>query len=341
MTNKKIFSGAAIIIVGITLACSSPTEPSTIPTVQNTLTTPVKPTPPVPPPVTPDTTTFAIPDVVFVSALIRLGLSVVNGRMLVRDALTVTGMTIGMGDGYNPPEGGLWTGTRGEYITDLTGLEQFKNLKTLRIEHQKVTTVPLQMLTNLEQLSLWGNPLTTIDVKSNTKLTMLGLSETGITEVDLSTLSNLEIICFQNNSSRPLPYTLTNGTVVRGFKKIDLLQNPKISHLYIWNDGLTDSTLLLPTTKGLIEFWAERNRFTKLDFSNYLNLTHIIVMNNMLQSLDLRNIASAWGGVPLRVYTTGNPYLLTIRVTHIEPLVTRSTQDTGGIFIDPWTRFIP
>lgn len=336
MTIKKIFSGAAIIM-GTTLACSSPTEPPVSPIVQNTPTTPIQPAPP---PTPPDTTTFAIPDVVFASALIRLGLPVVNGRMLVRDALTVTGMTIGMGDGYNPPEGGLWTGTRGEYITDLTGLEQFKNLKTLRIEHQKVTTVPLQMLPNLEQLSLWGNPLTTIDVKSNVKLTTLGLSETGITEVDLSTLSNLEIICFQNNSSRPLPYTLTNGTVVRGFKKIDLRQNLKISRLYIWNDGLTDSTLLLPPTKGLAEFWAERNNFTKLDFSNYLNLTHIIVMNNTLQSLDLRNIASAWGGVPLRVYTTGNPQLFTIRVTHVEPLVIRSTQDTGGVFIDPWTKFI-
>lgn len=339
MTIRPFFSGAAAIVIGTTLACTSPTEPPNIPTVS--ITTPVTPTPPTTPP-PPDTSTFAIPDLVFATALERLGLPIVNGRLLVREALGVTGMTISRGDGYRPPEGGVWTGTRGEYITDLTGLEQFKNLRTLRIEHQKITTIPLHALPKLERLSLWGNPLTTLDVSKNPALTLLGLSETGLTTIDLSMLPQLFEVNFQNDAGQTLPYTLPNGTIVRGFQKLDFRNNPNLTRIYIWNNGLTSDSLFLSEKAHkltLTDFWAYKNKFTHLSFRGYRELCTIVLYDNTLESLDLREVGPNYPHAGFGLHTTGNPKLEYVRVTSPHAVITARYQGSP-IYMDPWTRFI-
>jgi len=287
---------------------------------------------------------ISIPDPVFAAALTRMGFQVTGGLMRTSVAHSITQFCISgaYGDvGYRPPEGGPYTGTSAnEYITSSVGLEKLKNLQTFRLENQKVSSIDLSGLRNLRKVSLWGNPIASLDVQKNIKLTLLGLSETSIREVDLSTLSELEEINFQNAENN-LPYTTRNGTTVSGFKRIDLSKNLKIQRVYIWNNGLTDSTFILPSNRQLYEFWASTNNFKRLDFTNYPNLTHIIVMKNDLELLDLRSIAQAWGGTPLRVYTEGNPRLKEIRATNVNALNARAAQPNGGVFIDPWTRFVP
>lgn len=287
---------------------------------------------------------ISIPDPVFAAALTRMGFQVYNGLMRTSVAYSITQFCISgaYGEaGYRPPEGGPYTGTPAhEYITSAAGLEKLKNLQTFRLENQKVSTVNLSGLRDLRKVSLWGNPIASLDVQTNTKLTLLGLSETSLREVDLSTLSELEEINFQH-SENTLPYTTRNGTTVSGFRRIDLSNNLKIQRVYIWNNGLTDSTFILPSNRQLYEFWASANNFKRLDFTGYPNLTHIIVMKNNLESLDLRLVAQAWGGTPLRVYTEGNPRLREIRATNVDALNARAAQPNGGVFIDPWTRFVP
>ena len=334
--NTKLF-----LLIGV-VACTSPTEP--IPKSPITSSTPTTVTPPTPTlPAALDTSTFAIPDTVLLSALIRMGLPITNGRMLTREALGVTQLTIGRGPGYRPPEGGLWTGTNGHYISDLTGLEKFTNLRTLRIEHQKITSIPLHAFPNLQLVSLWGNPITALDVSRNTSLVTLGLSETGLTEIDVSNLSALFEVNFQNDADRPLPYTLPNGTIVRGFSKLDFSKNPGLTRIYIWNNGLTSENLILSNDAKnvLTDFWAYKNKFTHLSFLDYKELSTIVLYDNQLETLDLRRVGQAVSYyVPSGLYTTGNPRLLQIRVTN--PGMTIHQRSLGApIYIDPWTQFIP
>lgn len=287
---------------------------------------------------------ISFPDPVFAAALTRMGFHVTDGRMRTSVAYSITQFCISgaYGEaGYRPPEGGPYTGTpTNAYIQSSAGLEKLKNLQTFRLENQQVTSIDLSGLRELRKVSLWGNPLTSLDVRRNIKLTLLGLSETSLREIDVSTLSELEEINFQN-AENALPYTTRNGTQVSGFRRIDLSNNLKIQRVYIWNNGVTDSTFILPTNRQLYEFWASKNKFTQLDFSSYPNLTHIIVMHNDLERLDIRTVAQAWGGTPLRVYTEGNPRLNEIRATNIDVLNARAALPTGGVFIDPWTRFVP
>lgn len=287
---------------------------------------------------------ISFPDPVFAAALTRMGYQVTNGLMRTTVAHSITQFCISgaYGEaGYRPPEGGPYTGTPSHaYIYSSVGLEKLKNLQTFRLENQKVDNIDLSNLRELRKISLWGNPITTLDVRRNTKLTLLGLSETSLNEIDLSTLSELEEIDFQH-AENDLPYTTANGTRVTGFRRIDLTNNTKIQRIYIWNNGLTDTTLILPSNRLLYEFWASRNKFTRLDLSQYPNLTHIIVMRNDLEFLDIRSVAQAWGGTPLRVYTEGNPRLKEIRASNIDALNARAAQSNGGVFIDPWTRFVP
>jgi hypothetical protein len=290
-----------------------------------------------------DTSTFAIPDTVLVSALVKMGLPIINGRMLTREATAVTQLAIGQGEGYRPPEGGLWTGTNGKYITDLTGLDKFTNLRTLRIEHQQITSIPLQAFPNLQLVSLWGNPITTLDVSRNTSLVTLGLSETGLTEIDVSNLSVLFEVDLQNDPDKQLPYTLPNGTVVRGFSKLDFSKNPGLARIYIWHNGLTSENLILSNNAKnvLTDFWAFKNKFTHLSFVDYKELSKIVLYDNQLETLDLRRVGQAAAYyVPTGLYTTENPRLLQIRVTN--PGMTIQQMSLGApIYIDPWTQFVP
>jgi hypothetical protein len=286
-----------------------------------------------------------IPDAEFAGALTRLGYPVTNGLMRTTVAQSITQFCIsskyGEG-GYRPPEGGPYTGLKqGSYIRSADGIQYFRNLQTFRLENQQLSSIDLSSLKELKKISLWENPITSLDVSQNTKLTLLGLSETSIQNIDLAALTELEEINFQHGGSGTLPYTTSNGTIVYGFKKIDLTKNTKIQRIYIMRNAVEDSMLILPSNRQLTDFWASENRFKRLDFSNYPNLTHVIVENNDLDLLDIRSVAQAWGGLPLRVYTQGNPRLLQIRVTNVDGMNARAALSNGGVFIDSWTKFVP
>lgn len=107
-----------------------------------------------------------------------------------------------------------------EKITDITGLETFRNLKSLDLSNNKVGNLDkLSVLKNLESLTVRNNELTDLNLVKNLKnLKQLDASHNDITNVSgVAELTNLEILLLNSNKIKnniaPL-HNLSNLTVL-------------------------------------------------------------------------------------------------------------------------------
>lgn len=134
-----------------------------------------------------------IPDQGFEQALINLGIDsdgIINGQIFTSDALAVTSLMI-----YDV------IGNNGEYIYDLTGIEDFINLESLIVNVTMTEELNVSTLVNLKYLDCVDNMLTFIDVSNNILLEYLDISSGGdvypmnhITEIDLSNNPNIHTL---------------------------------------------------------------------------------------------------------------------------------------------------
>jgi hypothetical protein len=130
----------------------------------------------------------AIPDPAFEQALIDLNIDsdgTVNGQVLTSDVASITSLYIS--SGYQ------------DYIYDVTGLEAFTALITLKVGGTMIEELDVSTLVNLKSLDCTDNMLTSIDVSNNTLLEYLDISSVGdvlpinsIIEVDLSHNPNIK-----------------------------------------------------------------------------------------------------------------------------------------------------
>lgn len=134
-----------------------------------------------------------IPDPLFEQELIDQNIDsdgIVNGQILTSDALAVTSLTL-----YY-----VGSGT-GQYIEDLTGIEDFINLESLIVNGTMVEELNVSTLVNLKYLDCVDNMLTSIDVSNNILLEYLDVSSGGdvypmnhFTEIDLSNNPNIDTL---------------------------------------------------------------------------------------------------------------------------------------------------
>lgn len=126
-----------------------------------------------------------IPDPLFEQELITQNIDsdgIVNGQILTSDALAITSLTL------------YYVGSStGQYINDLTGLEDFTNLESFVINGTMVEELNVSTLVNLKYLDCVDNMLTSIDVSNNVLLEYLDITSGGdvepmniFTEIDLS-----------------------------------------------------------------------------------------------------------------------------------------------------------
>ena len=133
-------------------------------------------------------------------------------------------------------------------IKDLTGIEDFKSLTSLKC---------------------WSNQLTSLDVSSNTSLNDLGCSFNQLTSLDVSNNSSLRILYCSSNQ-------LTS---------LDVSKNTKLQYLYCYNNQL--SSLDVSNNKLLRDFYCYENQLTSLDISNNTVLYSLKCYQNQLTSLDV------------------------------------------------------
>ena len=156
-------------------------------------------------------------------------------------------------------------------LSNLKGIEYFKNLKELYCYNNKLRSLDLSNNPKLEVLDCSNNKLRSLDLSNNPKLTELDCSGNHLTELNLSNNPKLtELKCNNNYLS-----------------SLDLSNNPKLTKLDCHKNYL--SSLDLRNNIELTELDCNNNWLRSLNLSNNKNLTSLNCSNNDLPSLDLSN----------------------------------------------------
>jgi len=187
-------------------------------------------------------------------------------------------------------------------ITDLSGIEYFKNLKELRIDFNNVNQLDVSKNLKLEILSVGGNKrITHLDLSKNIALKELYLyhhdaGSCGVKSIDLSKNINLIVLHFDSYliDSIDLSYNVKlkelNATdpwgrrLGNGLKSLDISKNIALEKLNCYGNRLTQ--LDLTHNVKLKELNCSSNQLTKLNLEKNLNLEYIQCSKNNLRYLD-------------------------------------------------------
>ena len=102
-----------------------------------------------------------------------------------------------------------------KYISNLSGLQFFPNLKVLNCSHNRLTSLDVSKNTELTYLKCSYNRLTELDVSKNTELTYLDCGYNRLTELDVSQNTKLTALYFVSNKITSLQAdNCTNLTVI-------------------------------------------------------------------------------------------------------------------------------
>jgi len=155
-------------------------------------------------------------------------------------------------------------------ISDLSGIEYFTALETLKCWNNKLTVLDVSSNIALTTLICDHNELTTLDVSKNTNLTYLGCHNNYLTALDVS--SNTKLTDLSCNSN----YNLST---------LDISKNTRLRNLDCRYTKLTE--LDVSNNTGLTELVCGHNELTALDVSKNTALTYLNCFYNKLTALDV------------------------------------------------------
>ncbi|CAA9198462.1 hypothetical protein FLA105534_02119 [Flavobacterium bizetiae] len=164
-------------------------------------------------------------------------------------------------------------------ITDLTGIQDFKNLKKLsckgtgsfNVSNGKLTKLDVSKNLMLTELNCSYNQLTNLDVSKNLSLGVLYLNNNKLTEINFSANKNLTTLNCNNN-----PIT-----------KINTSENPALAYLYCTDVSVTSLNVTNNLALKALDF--ERNAITDIDVSKNTALEFLNCAQNPISSLNLTN----------------------------------------------------
>ena len=164
----------------------------------------------------------------------------------------------------------LWDG----FITDLTGISSFTNLKNLDCHNNFLTSIDLSALTSLTRLNCSQNQLTSLNLSNLTNLNLLFCDQNQLSSLNVNGLSNLVLISCEDNN----------------LATINLTGLTALTTLLCSLNQIT--SLDLSTLSQLTALQCEYNQLTSLNVSNLINLTQLHCFYNQLSSIDVSNLTS-------------------------------------------------
>ncbi|WP_431166137.1 T9SS type A sorting domain-containing protein [Tenacibaculum halocynthiae] len=177
-----------------------------------------------------------------------------------------TEIQIGEAENYS---GGIYADNLS--ISNLTGIEAFKNITGLSVSNNSLVTINLENNQKLNNLTLSSNNLSSINLEKNYKLNQINLNNNKLTEINLTNNIELKKLSIESNF---LTY-------------LDLSTNILIEKLWLFDNKITDLDIL--NCKSLTILQASANKLTTLNLSNNSKLYHINLYNNLLEALDVTN----------------------------------------------------
>ena len=177
----------------------------------------------------------------------------------------------------------------GNYITDLTGIEDFTDLMVLECIYNQLTSIDITQNTDLVSLICYGNLLTSIDVSQNINLTLLGvgypqdLTGNQLTSLDISNNIALEKLACTSNQIECLD--ISNNTALTelhcNYNSLEQLntRNGNFNNMYVnaTNNNLTCIEVdNISTATNNWDFDSFASLTTNCNYSSPCNSTTII-----------------------------------------------------------------
>ena len=154
-------------------------------------------------------------------------------------------------------------------IQDLTGIEHFTAMKTLRCHNTHLISLDVSKNTALEELDCSETPLTSLNVSKNVNLRSLACMRTKLSSLDVSHNVNLKSL---NTEQTPL------GT-------LDVTKNTALEFLNCFGNNLT--TIDVSRNTALVTLYCASNQLTEIDVTGNTALQHLDFGQNNLTSIDL------------------------------------------------------
>ena len=170
-----------------------------------------------------------------------------------------------------------------KYISNLSGIQFFPNLKVLNCGHNRLTKLDVSENTVLQELVCWENQLTSLDVSQNTALQELECFENKLTSLDVSQNPVLQkLSCWDNrltslDVSKNTELTYLKCSYNR-LKELDVSKNTELTYLECGRNQLTE--LDVSRNTKLTELYFVANQLTSLQADNCTNLTVIFTGSN-------------------------------------------------------------
>ncbi len=156
-------------------------------------------------------------------------------------------------------------------ISDLTGIEHFTALSTLKCGNNPLNGLDVSKNSNLHELHCYNNGLSALDVSQNLELTFLNCYENPISSLNLKNNTNLQ-------------YLNCGLSMLRG---LDLSQNTKLETLNCQSNAFT--RLDLSHNTNLLTLDCRGSAFFSLDLSHNTKLGSLKCSDTYLVCLDLSN----------------------------------------------------
>ncbi|MFH6991933.1 T9SS type A sorting domain-containing protein [Flavobacterium sp. FlaQc-48] len=224
-----------------------------------------------------------IPDADFEKALISNGIDgVIDGKVLKSKVEATESLRF---------NGGL--------VTDLTGLEYFKNLKSLDCSGinystpSKLTKLDISALKNLTTLDCSYNNITTLNTSNNLVLENLKITKNKISKVDLTKNTALKTLDIRENAIAEINVTKNTALISidasdANIKTLDVSNNTNLQYLAMKRNDLKILDLSKNTKLATLDL--DSNDLRTLDLSKNTLLTNVSCSYNInLAYLNLKN----------------------------------------------------
>lgn len=194
-------------------------------------------------------------------------------------------------------------------ISNLSGIEGFPNLESLKCANNQISSMDLSSLTQLKELFCGSNPLTALNLNGLTNLESISCYQLQLTSLDLTGLSQLKFLeCGGNQLTALALSDCPNLETLRcGFNQITALDVSALTQLKYFSCPENQLTTLdLTGLSNIVELDCTLNHLSVLDLSDQSSLV-VLYCRSMdeLEAIFMKN-----GSINnSQVYFDGNPNL--------------------------------
>uniref|UniRef100_UPI00262DE446 leucine-rich repeat domain-containing protein n=1 Tax=uncultured Clostridium sp. TaxID=59620 RepID=UPI00262DE446 len=226
-------------------------------------------------------------------------------------------------------------------ISDLKGIEYFRNLEYLDCDSTRITSLDVSKNTALEYLDCRDTGITSLDVSQNTDLEYLNCNGTPITSLDVSQNTALEELYCRDTGITSLDVSKNTALLGlycsdTGITSLDVSNNTALEYLNC--NGTPITSLDVSNNTALLGLYCIDTGITNLDVSNNAALEYLICNDTGITNLDVSKntalLVLACQGAPLTGLNLGNNNNLDLYIDSLNKEVTLTVTSQSFNTID-------